>query len=159
MSDVPLKILRGGGEAGSRLAGFIGAMPDDRDVNAAVLLSHQPRRANGSPSHGNGARRTKALLPYEPGNLTLVRDHPEGIHPLTYDEHGKPVVRLAPRGRHTAIVLVDKLDSAVLRAVRYLLTLGATEVWAVHAAVDPDRAGALVRKWMDGGGRRSSNTN
>jgi hypothetical protein len=33
--------------------------------------------------------------------------------------------------------------------VRYPLTLGATEVWAVHAAVDPDRAGVLVKKWMD----------
>jgi YD repeat-containing protein len=89
------------------------------------------------------------LLPYERVRVTLVRDHPDGVHPLSYDEHGKPVVRLAPRGQHTAVVLVDKMDSAVLRAVRYPLTLGCTEVWAVHAAVDPDRAGMLVKKWMD----------
>ena len=149
LSDVPLKILRGGGEAGSRLAGFIGAMPDDRDVNVLVPVSHETSARERLSESRTGARLTKALLPYERVRVTLVRDHPEGIHPLTYDEHGKPVVRLAPRGRHTAIVLVDKLDSAVLRAVRYPLTLGATEVWAVHAAVDPDRAGALVRKWMD----------
>jgi YD repeat-containing protein len=124
-------------------------MPDDRDVNVLVPVSHETSARERLSESRTGARLTKALLPYERVRVTLVRDHPEGIHPLTYDEHGKPIVRLAPRGRHTAIVLVDKLDSAVLRAVRYPLTLGATEVWAVHAAVDPDRAGALVRKWMD----------
>ena len=149
LRDVPLKILRGGGEDGSRLAGFIGAMPDDRDVNVLIPISHETSPRERLSETRAGARLTKALLPYERVRVTLVRDHPDGIHPLTYDEHGKPIVRLAPRGRHTAVVLVDKLDSAVLRAVRYPLTLGATEVWAVHAAVDPDRAGVLVKKWMD----------
>jgi hypothetical protein len=46
------------------------------------------------------------------------------------------------------VVLVDKLDVAVLRAVRYALQLGATEVRAVHAAVDPDRAVSLADRWM-----------
>lgn len=149
LGDVPLKILRGRGEGGSRLAGFIGAMPEDRDVNVLIPVPHETSARDRISEARAGARLTRALLPYEQVRVTLVRDHPDGVHPLSYDEQGKPVVRLAPRGRHTAIVLVDKLDSAVLRAVRYPLTLGCTEVWAVHAAVDPDRAGTLVRKWME----------
>ena len=149
LSDVPLKILRGAGESGSRLAGFIGSMPNDRDVNVLIPVTHETSARERLSEARAGARLTRALLPYEQVRVTLVRDHPDGIHPLSFDDRGIPVVRLAPRGQHTAIVLVDKLDSAVLRAVRYPLTLGCTEVWAVHAAVDPDRAGMLVRKWMD----------
>ena len=149
LGDVPLKILRGAREGASKLAGFICAMPEDRDVNVLIPVSHETSPRERLSETRTGARLTKALLPYDRVRVTLVRDHPEGTHPLTYDERGTPVVRLAPRGRHTAIVLVDKLDSAVLRAVRYPLTLGATEVWAVHAAVDPDRAGTLVKQWMD----------
>jgi hypothetical protein len=52
---------------------------------------------------------------------------------------------------HTSVVLVDKLDRAVLRAVAYALTLGATEVRAVHAAVDPERAMHLADAWMSSG--------
>ena len=59
------------------------------------------------------------------------------------------VIRLAPRGTHSVVVLVDKLDRAVLRAVRYATALGATDVRAVHAAVDPERASALADRWMD----------
>jgi hypothetical protein len=44
---------------------------------------------------------------------------------------------------------VDKLDAAVLRAVRYSMTLGATDVRAVHAAVDPERAMTLADRWME----------
>ncbi|MEO8423208.1 MAG: APC family permease [Actinomycetota bacterium] len=149
LSDVPLKILRGGGEGASRLAGFIAAMPEDRDVNVLIPVPHETSARERISEARAGARLTRALLPYEQVRVTLVRDHPDGVHPLSYDEQGRPVVRMAPRGQHTAIVLVDKLDSAVLRAVRYPLTLGCTEVWAVHAAVDPDRAGMLVKKWMD----------
>jgi hypothetical protein len=149
LSEIPLKILRRGGDGASRLAGFVCAMPEDRDVNVLIPVPHETSARERISEARAGARLTKALLPYERVRVTLVRDHPDGVHPLTYDDHGKPVVRLAPRGQHTAIVLVDKLDSAVLRAVRYPLTLGATEVWAVHAAVDPDRAGVLVKKWMD----------
>ncbi len=149
LSAVPLKILRAGGEGSSRLAGFIAGLPEDRDVNVLIPVSHETSARERISEARAGARLTKALLPYERVRVTLVRDHPDGVHPLSHDEHGKPVVRLAPRGQHIAIVLVDKLDSAILRAVRYPLTLGCTEVWAVHAAVDPDRAGILVKRWMD----------
>src|SRR5207245_5906455 len=89
------------------------------------------------------------LLPYEQVRVTLVRDHADGTHPLRYDEQGHPVVKLAPKARHSVVVLIDRMDMAVLQAVRYAMTLGATEVWAVHAAVDPDRAAELTTRWMD----------
>ena len=52
LSDVPLKMLRGRGEAGSRLAGFVGAMPEDRDVNMLIPVSHEISARSGSPSRG-----------------------------------------------------------------------------------------------------------
>ncbi len=79
----------------------------------------------------------------------MVRDHPDGVHPLQRGEDGRPVVRLAPRSMHEAIVLVDKLDRATLRAISYAMTLGATSVRAVHAAADPTRANRLAARWQE----------
>jgi amino acid transporter len=149
LSGIPLKILRGGGEIGGRLAGFIGGLPTDRDVNVLIPVPHDLSRRERLSEAREETRLMRALLPYEQVRVTLIRDHSDGALPLAFDETGGPIVRLAPRGTHTAVVPVDKLDSAVLRAVRYPLTLGCTEVWAVHAAVDPERAAALVKRWMD----------
>jgi amino acid transporter len=149
LGGIPLKILRGGGEMGGRLAGFVGGLPTDRDVNILIPVPHDLSRRERLLELRLEARLTRALLPYEQVRVTLVRDHPEGVHPLSFGSSGSPVVRMSPRGTHTAVVPVDKLDSAVLRAVRYPLTLGCTEVWAVHAAVDPERAAALVKRWME----------
>jgi hypothetical protein len=80
--------------------------------------------------------------------LTLVRDHPEGVHPLTKGADGHSTVRLVSKGTHTAVVLVDRLDRATLRAIRYARTLGANDVFAIHAALDPARAGELADVWM-----------
>src|SRR4029450_6380256 len=44
---------------------------------------------------------------------------------------------------------VDRPDRAALQAVRYALTLGADEVTAVHAAVDPEMQDELIAHWMD----------
>jgi hypothetical protein len=46
------------------------------------------------------------------------------------------------------VVLVDRPDRAALRAVRYALSLGAEEVVAVHAAVDPELQDELIARWM-----------
>ena len=43
---------------------------------------------------------------------------------------------------------MDRLDRATLRAIRYALTLGANDVFAIHAALDPARAGELADVWM-----------
>jgi hypothetical protein len=78
-----------------------------------------------------------------------VRDHPDGVHPLQRDAEGRPVVRLATRGLHEVVILVDKLDRATLQAIEYSMDLGATSIRAVHAAADPDRAARLVDRWSE----------
>jgi hypothetical protein len=149
--DVPLRIARGGGDEADRLAGFVGALPVERDITVLVPVAYDVSTLERFSESRDGTKLTRALLPYEHVRVTLVRDHPDGVHPLSHDEHGNPVVKLTPRGMHTSVVLVDKLDRAVMRAVAYALTLGATEVRAVHAAVDPDRAMRLAELWMASG--------
>jgi hypothetical protein len=56
---------------------------------------------------------------------------------------------LSPRARHKAVVLVDRVDRASLAAIRYALTLGTSDVWGVHAAVDPDYQSRLIERWTD----------
>ncbi len=70
------------------------------------------------------------------------------MHPLTRGPDGIAHVRPTAQGTHTAVVLVDKLDRATLRAIKYALTLGANDVFAIHAAVSPANAGALAEVWM-----------
>jgi hypothetical protein len=67
-------------------------------------------------------------------------------HGADLDAHRPSVL---PRGSHEVVVLVDHVDRASLQAVRYALSLGATEVRAVHAAVDQARQEQLIRRWMD----------
>jgi hypothetical protein len=92
---------------------------------------------------------TRALLTHQHVRVTMVRDHPEGVHPLQRAPDGRPTVRLAARGVHEVVILVDKLDRATLEAITYGLELGATSVRAVHAASDPDRAGRLAQRWLE----------
>ncbi len=149
LDEIPLKVIRGHGDSPSRLAGFVAAMPEDRDVNVLVPVPHESSAAERLSDGRIGTRLTRALLPYERVRVTLVRDHPDGVHPLSYDEHGRPVVKFAPRGTHIVVVMVDTIDRAVLRAVSYALTLGATDIQAVHAGVDPDAAMRLADRWME----------
>ena len=107
------------------------------------------RPPKASSDRRAGARLNRALLPYQHVRVTLVRDHPEGVHPLQRDDEGRPVVRLTTRGTHEVVVLVDKLDRATLQALSYGLDLGATTIRAVHAAADPDRAARLAQRWME----------
>ena len=148
LRDIPLKVLRGHGDAGDRLAGFVGGLPPDRDVNILMPVSHEVSRLERLSESRAGTRLARALLPYEQVRLTLVRDHPEGVHPLTKGADGHARVRLTAQGTHTAVVLVDKLDHATLRAVRYARTLGANDVFAIHAALDPAKAAVLADLWM-----------
>jgi hypothetical protein len=55
---------------------------------------------------------------------------------------------LAPRRRHVALILVEDLDRAVLKAARYARGIDALEVRAVHAANDPERAKTLIDRWI-----------
>ncbi len=148
LRGVPLRILRGRGDRGVRLGGFVGSLPEDRDVNVLIPVQHEVRALERLSDARDGARLARAMLPYSQVRVTLVRDHPDRVHPLSHDAGGRPIIRLNPRGTHTVVVLVDRLDRAVLRAVRYALTLGTADVWALHAAVDPEKAARLVDRWM-----------
>ena len=150
LSEIPLRIVRGGGDEASSLAGFIAAYArEDREVIVLLPVPHSRTAAESFLDRRAGARLNRALLPYQHVRVTLVRDHPEGVHPLQRDDEGRPVVRLTTRGTHEVVVLVDKLDRATLQALSYGLDLGATTIRAVHAAADPDRAARLARRWME----------
>jgi amino acid transporter len=55
-----------------------------------------------------------------------------------------PVLR-----RHTAIVLVDRIDLATARAIQYARNLNPDDLYAVHFNVDNHRAEAVMRRWRD----------
>ncbi len=54
-------------------------------------------------------------------------------------------------GFHTVLVCVDRLDLAVLRALRYAGSLRPTELRAVHAVLDTQEAQALQEQWKERG--------
>jgi hypothetical protein len=51
-------------------------------------------------------------------------------------------------GRHTVLVLVDRLDLAVLRALRYAGSLRPTDLKAVHLSLDNELARCLEEDWL-----------
>ncbi|MHA3703753.1 amino acid permease [Jatrophihabitans sp. YIM 134969] len=53
--------------------------------------------------------------------------------------------------RHVVLVAVDRLDLAVLRAVRYAGSLRPTEIRAVHIMLDNEVAQRLERSWIERG--------
>jgi amino acid transporter len=146
--DVPLRTLRHDGDLASSIAGYAAALAGEADVTVIVpgpaRVGFLERLRRGR----TGARLARALAPYPNVRVTLVRDHEGTGHgPATGDGDGP--LRVLPRRHHRAVVLVDKPDRAALRAVRYALTLGAEEVVAIHAAVDPDLQEPLIDRWMD----------
>jgi hypothetical protein len=54
-------------------------------------------------------------------------------------------------GRHTVLVLVDRLDLAVLRALRYAGSLRPTDLRAVHLSLDNEVSCRLEHEWLDRG--------
>ncbi len=53
--------------------------------------------------------------------------------------------------RHVVLVLVDRLDLAVVRGLRYAGSLRPTELRAVHVVLDAERADELQRSWIERG--------
>ena len=79
--------------------------------------------------------------------LTLLRLH------RAYDREAallealpstEPVIRTA---RSCVVVLVDVVDLAVIRAIRYAHTLRPTELHVVHFVIDSSHAAELLRAW------------
>jgi amino acid transporter len=86
---------------------------------------------------------TDALRDLPNVGVVVVRDHGGVGHHLA---DGR--VQIAPRRRHVALILVERLDQAVLKASRYARGIDAGVIRAVHAASDPDRARQLVDQWI-----------
>ena len=84
-----------------------------------------------------------SLLDLPNVGVVVVRAHGgEGHHV----DGGRP--QIAPRRRHVALILVEDLDRAVLKAARYARGIDAGTVRAVHAASDPIRANGLIDRWI-----------
>jgi hypothetical protein len=54
-----------------------------------------------------------------------------------------PVLR-----RHVALLLVDHLDRSIARGITYARSLNPDEMRAVHVAIDPEAADALMDEWL-----------
>ena len=79
-------------------------------------------------------------------SVVIVRDHGGPGH---HEVAGR--IRVSPRTRHVAIILVDRLDRSVLKAIRYARTIEASDIRALHAAVDPLAATHLAEQWGEVG--------
>jgi amino acid transporter len=79
-------------------------------------------------------------------SVVVVRDHGGPGH---LPAEGR--LRVSPRTRHVAIILIDRLDRSVLKAIRYTRTMDASDIRAVHAAVDPHAAAHLAEQWGEVG--------
>jgi len=143
--DVPLRVLRHGGDEATSIAAYAAALAGDADVTVIVPSPVRTGRLERLRRGRAGARLARALAPYPDVRVTLVRDHP---HPLG-DPSGNGHVSIGPRDEHVAIVLVDHVDRATMRAVRYARSIGAQEVRAIHAAADPDAQEELIASWME----------
>jgi len=78
-------------------------------------------------------------------NLAVIREHPG------HDGRTRPRISLSPRRRHIVLILVGRLDRSVLKALRYARAVDATDIRALHAAVDVERAEELLEQWSDAG--------
>ncbi len=145
--DVPLQIVRRDGDVADCLAGYVDSLPGDTDVNVIVPGPAHPRRLEWL-RRGRISHLARALLSCDRARITLVRDHAGPGHVATEVMDGQTRLRVVPRPNHRVVVPVDKPDLAVLRAARYALSLGATEVRAVHAALDVDQQEQLISRWM-----------
>jgi hypothetical protein len=141
---IPLATVACRGDRAACLAGYVGALPADADltviVPAPARMGWLDRVRHGRP----GERFATALAPYRRARIVVVRDHEEPDH-----APDDSTTRLLPRPVHVAVVAVDRVDRATLEAIRYARSLGASDVDAVHAVVEPGSEERLIRRWMD----------
>src|SRR6476646_1523048 len=87
LDAIPLRIVRGRGDEAARLAGFLAAYErEDREAIVIVPVPHERTLREHVADRRAGARLHRALLPYGHVRVTMVRDHPDGVHPLQRDE-------------------------------------------------------------------------
>jgi len=144
---IPLDTIPGDGDKGDRLAAYVASTRDGDDQVTVILPA---------PAHVTAWRRlvtgrawTNLIEPVRKMagvSIVVVRDHGGAGHPLS---GGRRTV--VPRERHVVVILVDRLDRSVLKAIRYARAIDANEVQALHAAVDVGAAGRLLEQWADVG--------
>jgi amino acid transporter len=82
--------------------------------------------------------------------MRLNRRYRAESHSLDLATAARPDQAEAPHyPRHTVIVLVDRLDLAVLRALRYAGTLRPNDIRAVHLRVDAVVSDKLEHDWLE----------
>jgi hypothetical protein len=77
-------------------------------------------------------------------SVVVVREHGGHGHQL---RSGR--VRISPRPRHEAVILVDRLDRSILKAIRYARAIEALDIRAMHAGIDPEKVQKLAERWSD----------
>ncbi|MFL6163432.1 MAG: amino acid permease [Jatrophihabitantaceae bacterium] len=81
---------------------------------------------------------------------TRYRDETRALDLVTsMDNSASTSTRHYPR--HVVLVLVDRLDLAVIRALRYAGSLRPTEIRAMHVVLDSEAAKLLQQQWIERG--------
>jgi len=81
---------------------------------------------------------------------TQYRTEARSLDLLTWVRHDlKEQSEAAHYGRHTILVFVDRLDLAVLRALRYAGSMRPTDLRVVHVVLDSAEADRLQSQWLD----------
>jgi amino acid transporter len=110
-------------------------------VPAPFRLRFWERIRRGRP----GQKLTKALAAYPTVTVSAVRDPGPGYEAVRSGSGSRP--RIVGHVNHVALVLVDRVDRSLLRAVRYAEAIGPHEIRCLHVAIDPERGQRLFDRW------------
>lgn len=94
-----------------------------------------------------GYRLTRTLAAFPNVNVVVIRDHPGHFQQATFAP-GSGRIHIHPRPGHEAIVLVDRIDRSVIRAVRYAQATQPLDLTCLHVAIDPARASEALDTWV-----------
>jgi len=135
------------GDRGQRLDSFVRTLAE-RDVQVTVIIPG-PARLSFWERVRRGRSWSGLVKPLRDVNnvsVVVVREHGGHGHLV---RQGR--VRISPRTHHVAVILVDRLDRSILKAIRYARAIEAMDIRAMHAGLDPERARLLAEQWADVG--------
>jgi amino acid transporter len=144
----PLRLIEcGDRRPGECLDEYLRALAAD-DVQVTVILPG-PARLTTRQRLRMGSSWGALLRPLrEIANVSfvVVRDHGGHGHGVW---NGRTFI--SPRPRHVAVILVDRLDRSILKAIKYARSIDAFDIRAVHAGADPHKAQELAEQWSEVG--------
>lgn len=132
---------------GECLDEYLRTLAEEEDQITVIVPG--PRRLSFWQRMRNGASWAALLRPLREHpnvSIAIVRDHGGHGHGLL---NGR--VRISPRPLHVAVILVDRPDRSILKAIRYARSIEALEIRALHAGVDPKKAQEIAEQWSDVG--------